>query len=760
METEDNDKNLNLFSKQNITTLNVTELKLKGKIISFAFRSKDYFNKIFSFYYFRILFFKENDLIYFPIDSQFGNLCLPEYNEETKLFYCNFVFLNKYNEFSTNFAISTSNQNEYYKIYVTKFYKNGIVQNETKEIFYIHQNETDDIDYFCLTFQFQYSEIKNIISSIYEDKLNDYEYICNNYYYMHIYSSQMFYYKKNCLNIFYFKMKNNYTLIYKYIFGNTYDFETIIYLVNNSFGGFYYSDKNIRGKPFALSIYEDNFYNVQYDFWYNDIEWLFVLQLEYNQRNKGIIEIKSEEIKNQIITIDNLPLYYYLMIKNKDYININANIRIKNVDNSFLENDFEVKGYILDEDTIKRNINGEYIKLEDEIKGNYSNKFNIGLLEVNQKKKYNNSNYLLIEIRNKDILNINSSLLIEIVTKEFKKDNYFMPINQYIIESFDNNNKIEDENKYHIYVNQRGDDPIIIELSPNYNDIELIFNNETKTDSNFNYTVKFEAGSKRYIIYTINNNNIYFNIINPRKIKANYMIRYHYYYPFDNIYTSNYYLSNKIDKKYIDENDDYITLSLIFDPIKVIYQDESYYYDYDITLCISGFLYKKNESSEELINTTSMLQKRIPLYENQAINIYNQKEYNNFTLLFKSILRNENYTYDLQIKVYLLFKYYAYSYLEQFLIFTKEIDLTDINVKKEDKSLLWYILGPILGFIGFIFLFLIIFFLFKFIRLQKANSTLREDLKSFVFSNEIQKNVLFKERHNSEKDTDYDTTFI
>ena len=55
---------------------------------------------------------------------------------------------------------------------------------------------------------------------------------------------------------------------------------------------------------------------------------------------------------------------------------------------------------------------------------------------------------------------------------------------------------------------------------------------------------------------------------------------------------------------------------------------------------------------------------------------------------------------------------------------------------------------------------MITFFVIKYIRLRKANINLREDLKSIAYSNEIQKNVLSKEQKTSEKESDYDSTFI
>ena len=105
----------------------------------------------------------------------------------------------------------------------------------------------------------------------------------------------------------------------------------------------------------------------------------------------------------------------------------------------------------------------------------------------------------------------------------------------------------------------------------------------------------------------------------------------------------------------------------------------------------------------------------------------------------------------MQILIYAYIDYYNIK--EELLVFTTEVDLTDIK----DESILWYILGPILGFI---FLFLVAFFVIKYIRLQKANINLKEDLKSFAYSNEIQKNILSKEKQTSEKESDYDTTFI
>ena len=748
MKIRGNDTNLEIINNENVITLNKTEFDFEEKIISFAVRPKDYFADIFSFYYFRILYVKENEIIYFPMDSQLGNLCLPEYDNQTKLYYCHFMFSNNYNELATGFSVSSFNLNEYYKIFITKYYNECKIHEETKEIFYIYEqnNETNDTDYFLFKVEFQNEEIKNVISTL-REKIE--------YYYPQIYSSQMFYifsFNKTCL----YKMKNKYTIINKYIYGNlAYSgYIDVSFLNYESF----FSNMNFRGKPFALDI-DEKTRNINYHI--KKGEYIFVFKLEYIMRNKGIIEIKSGETRSQVMESGYFPLYYYFKIKNLDYLNIDVNLRLNSYDDSVMQNNFEIKGYLFDEDTIKRKINGEYIQLNRSmaINGTYSNKFKVGLIEVNQNNTNNNSyKYLVIEITNLDTVYINSYLLVEILAKEYSEETYFMPINQYIIETFDSdNNTIRDKNKYMIFINQRGTGQVIIELSPEYNDIELIFMNETNPNGfyfyDFDYYIKNITGFKKYFINKYDNDIIYFNIINPKKRKANYMIRYYYGREID-AYT--YYLNDKIDKQYIETNDENITLSLSINPIQIIYNNTNLENESRIYFYISGLLYKKPEKSknlEELINTTSILQERFPLYENQTIHEYNLTNPKNIELLFRNISRSHSYIYDLQFQVNVFLKKYLFN--EEFLIFTKEIDLTDIKLPDETQYL-WYILGPVLAVI----LFLVIFSIVKYIRLNKKKVNLEEEIKSMAYSNDIQKNVLLKEGETSKKDKDYDTTFI
>ena len=364
----------------------------------------------------------------------------------------------------------------------------------------------------------------------------------------------------------------------------------------------------------------------------------------------------------------------------------------------------------------------------------------------------NDNNYLLIEIINSELTQINSYLLVELVSREYQQEVYFMPINQYIIQTFDDkNNLTRAENKYQINVYQRFVDEILIELSPEYDDIELNFTSETKNSKDFSYVVNSVTGFKKYRILKTEKDNVYFSVINPNKRKANYMIRY--YFTLKN-YEYNYYLYDNIDKKYIDVSDENITLSLTLNPIDIIFQNRRLNNTIEIYFYISGILYKKNETSKELINTTSILHEQTPLYEDNAISLYSYENPETFNLIFRNIPRKDNYIYDLQIQANVFIHENLFN--EEFLIFTKEIDLTDIK-KEEKKSYLWYILGPILGVIV---LFLIAFFVIKYVRLRKANDNLEVKMKIMAFSNEIQKNVLVKEKITSQKESDYETTFI
>ena len=728
----ENNAQLEIYNTQNMLTLDIDSLHYKEKTMSFAFRPKDYYANVFSFYYFRILYFKKNETIFFPIDSNLGNLCIPEKDNITEMYYCNLIFKNNYNELSTKFVLALATQNEYFTINISKIKTNDVIYQETDEFMYIYSYIEEDIDSFIFKFIFQNNEIKNIISCFSDKIINVYP---------QIYSSQMFYIQY-LTKINNFRLKNNYTFNFQHINGYA-GYLSFSFLENQVFEG----SRNFKGKPMAISINSDTDH---IDVSTGVYEYIYYIKLVYDMRNKGIEEIKSGEVRSYLIKGDRFPLYYYFKIKNENYINVDINLRLNSYNESLLQNEFDISGYILDEDTIKRQINGEYIVLTDPYEGYYSNSFKVGLLQIN-KISESNDTYIMVEIKNREQVEINSYLLIELVTKEYNNDIYFLPINQYTIQTFDGeNNTVRRENKYYLSCKDKSWDQSLIELSSAYDDVVLEFDNSSEVDSTYDYS----KGFKKYRVFEAKDCNVYFSVINPNnRSKANYMIRY-YYTGLGGEY--DYYFNVNPERKIIKLSNDNATISLTFEPIKILFVDvvdrDDIYFD------IYGFLYKMNETSDEHINTTSILYDQIPLYENKTRFIYSLNNSKNWTLIYENIPRKNNYIYDLQLKINVILEDRIYN--EEFLIFTTKIDLTDIKLEKaeeDDASNTWVVLVSVFGSI---FVLLIIFFIIKYIRLRKSTLNLKNEVKHISYSRDVKKKVSMEQQDNTRKDSQYEETFI
>ena len=727
-----NTEQLNLINDKNILPLEVKKSGSVGKTISFAFRPKDYFSDIFSYYYFRVLYVKKNETLYYPIDSNLGNLCLPEYNNDTHKYYCHLKYSNEYNELSRKFAIASAILNEFYIINATKYFKDGTNETTSKQFVYPYLDIIENIDYYLFTFEFPNGELKNILTTASDNVLDIYP---------QIYSYQMFFimssYKMN-----HFQMIKNYTFYYQYVYGFTGNVSISVLNYQK-----FVSSRNFRGKPFSVSISSEtdnvNISSINPNF-------VYYIKLQYNMKNKVVEEIKSGETYSQFIIGRNFPLYFYFKIKNKDYINVDINLRINSFISEVIQNNFDIYGYVLDEDTIQRKINGEFIQLNNAIPGYYSNSFKVGLLQVNQAND-NNKDYILIEVRSGNKNYIDSYLLVQLVTKEYNNDIYFLLINQYVIETFDDKNgKIRPENKYYLSIEEKNDGQGLIDFSPNYPDIYIDFDESANVNSTFFY----QSGFNKHRVYSANNDNVYFSVKNPNMRKnANYMIRY-YYTGIGGEY--NYTVDDdnrKINISMI--NNEYANISITYNSIKIVSgiipeeveREDIYFYIY-------AFLFKKDINLTEQLNTTSMLHDKKYSYKANATHYYHYSNKEKWKLTFENVKRSDNYKYELQLQINAILPNNIFN--EEFLVYKSEIDLTDI--KYEDKSYLtWVIVGSVLGVIV---IGLVIFFVVKYTRLQKSNVDLKEEMKSMAYSNDVQKNVLIKEQKSSQKESDYESTFI
>ena len=725
-----NNKNVFILYKENFTE----------NTLSFAFKPKDYFSIIFSYYYFRVLHTKAKETKYLPLDSNLGNLCLPEKDSSSETYNCYLKLKNDYNELKNKFVIASENQNEFFKINISKIYKNKkseIKQNSTF-LYYVYEKIEEDIDFLLFEFGFENDEIKNIISSFLDNIENIYP---------QVYSSQI-YYLDHSNKIANFKLgSNNYLFNYQFICGET------GFLYNSlPYFEYIYMSQTFFGLPLIFPLNSDNSH--QYLFSTNSSMHIFNFQPIYNMKSKGIEEVKEGEPLTQILNEIIFPIYYYIKIKGNGFINMDVNLRLINYALSELNSNYNITGYIVDYDIINKKVNGENVELDkfESFSGNYIKSFGFGFLQV---RKYIDNNktdkYILIEINNVEKRDINFSesySIMEISAKKYVKNSiYTLPTNKYLLETFDDeNNTFRDNNDYKIFNHKGNTLQTLIEISTESKEINITFS------ENISYfeDKEFNTGFKKYIINNSDYEILSFNVTNPNKIKANYMIRYYFTdirYKKLFIFDGNY--SIKVNNNTVNNN---VDISLEFKCIKVN-SISTTLLEKGVYFVITGTLYKENEVSD--INTNYILNDRKSTYVNKTIVFYSSNNQSNWTLEFKNLPR-KNDTYDLQLQIDSILLYNILS--EEFLLYKAKINVNVGELIEEGNnnfSIFW-IIGPIIGVI----ILIAVFFVIKFFRLKKANNNLQNEIKSLAFSNNIKQNVLINEQKISKKESDYEYTFI
>ena len=204
-----------------------------------------------------------------------------------------------------------------------------------------------------------------------------------------------------------------------------------------------------------------------------------------------------------------------------------------------------------------------------------------------------NESYILIEIVNNDKDYIDSYLLVELITKEYNNRNYFLPINVYMLQTFDDkNNETFTENKYYFSFDEKYDDQTLIDFSSAYDEIDISFDKFVTRVVNGTLT-----GFKKYRVYNATDNDVYFRVINKKnRTKANYMIRY-YYTGLGGEY--NYFLndSQKIIYKHILDNEK-ANISITYNSINITTGEKPYFVKKNnIYFYIYAFLFKKSKTT-------------------------------------------------------------------------------------------------------------------------------------------------------------------
>ena len=468
---------------------------------------KNFFEDTFSFYHFRILILKENDnnLIY-PLDSNIGNICLPE-RDENKVdnYYCYALLSNNYNEFILNFSVSTSKLKDNYSISLYRNYKS---EKSVPNKYYLSEvNNDKKLKLILFKFEFEDNRPKTILSMFANDKdINSPKF----------YSSQV-YILSNSSKQFNFNFNyGNCLLIFKYISGSG----------NILFGEYQKIEVNSNyfGKPITIPISEVK--NITFK---TEESFIYHLELNYIRPKSNIKELIIDESRNELLFDTQFHIYYYIKYENQE--NIDINDRIINLEDEATTN-ILINGYIINNEELEKKLDGEFIELEQSIRGLYDKTFKNGILQINEDiiknfSKINESDnlnnetkFVLIKIDGKHY--ISNSLSVEIIAMSNNNGNYLVPVNQYIM-GYNLFNNIKYIIKNNIIDNN--DNKIIIEFSPNYKDIKLTFDNLTEIPT---YKENMTTDIQKYIINS-NDKEIILNINKPERISnGNYLFRYYF----------------------------------------------------------------------------------------------------------------------------------------------------------------------------------------------------------------------------------------
>ena len=602
-----------------------------------------------------------------------------------------------------NFSVSSTNQNEYAKIYITGINKNNESKNIAEDYFnyiYVYNENFSDIEYFIITFEFKNYDLKSIISSF-----------CDRVYetYPQIYSTQMFYIN-HFTKIYHFQLKHSFLGYYQHLGGNS------------GIPGDLYSADNFKGKLISLPI--ENGIDVNITVITN--EFTYCVQLITNLKIIEIEELKQGKPLIKFMNKASFPLYYYYKIRDKKYVNINANLRF-NEDNKFENYNYSVKGYIIDEDTLNKKIDGENIITPTPYEGKYSEAYGITYLQVNKimaEEDFLKQQYLFIVLEKNGDMQDESNLslfFIETMVKEYDDINeFFLPKHIYFIDTFDNaKNQIREENRYYIFNPKGNTIQPVIELSSQYNNTIIEFENV-----NICHNKNFGKKTNYMLIYYLN------DIIDNYLIKLNY------------------------DKDNFDNKEKETDIMFRFNGINVINSGEI-----GLIFYITGSLYKSDETSFELINSTCFLHERQQAFVSEKTNstFYNtpgNDKSTEFTLIFKNIPKEKYNNYDLRIQMKA--RAFVDFSKEEYLAFTIKADLTNLT-KRDLKWLKWAI--PVIV-VGVVLIIALVFLIIKFLKLRKNNTNLKQDMVSLAFSNDVQKNVLSKEMKISKNESDFESTFI
>ena len=515
-------------SKHMIINLNHSELGMdsfKQRYISFAFSSHDFLEDL--NYYFRII--QENSTnkqTIYPLDTNKVNLC--QTNKNNDIYSCFFLINNEFKEISSRFILygygEKSISYTYWSLKREDIY-NLDLNNITNEI-----EGTEWRDFLDIIYQTKSDYVLVRLESLSSEILKVSTNFDNNLRHppiLQVYSEQLFYLTTDYNRSYYFNfdLYDNYRIFINNTAGRG-EMYFKDYITYNKYKTII-SGKNVLSFVISKKTGSIHFHSIK--------NLVFNIKISPEIPNNILYEL---EIDNRYIHSDidyELPIGYYIKdIKNEGvYINFYFKFNNSIIDNNYQDYKLKIRGYVIDYEDTKLITKMEYLiyKFTDfEIEGIFDESTNGGVISFD--KEYfniaNNNNskfeikdkYCLIIINHYGITNFSIHLSVN------SKDNSLNPltINQYIRGYFDLLiSKQIQEQKYYIQSHDNNlSDNYTIEFSSNYENIDLIFNNNITICHNKPIIIK---GTKKYFItinYSTNISLNYFTVrVNNTKYKSN-----------------------------------------------------------------------------------------------------------------------------------------------------------------------------------------------------------------------------------------------
>ena len=750
------DSNMEIEDEKLIFTIGNKTLglnSLEGQYISFLFFIYDNFlNSLPNYYKFRIIQANSNNQFIYPLDTNKGNVCRTSKKNDT-IYACYFLMKNDYKEFNYNFFIYAYGNNEvnynvwyiddketdYFSIdinYINKY------KNEKKEKGYFPVPFKNDTEFIIIEIESNLTEILNVFFNFDSELLSSPS--------LDIYSYQIFYLKSTSIYI-YFK---NYLI-----------FEPQFALIMNNTSGeghIYLDQKNGADKKIYISNDNLLFFSITNNNTYINISSessLFIsLKIKNILDNKAIEELNyGENINEQ----NEIKAYYIKDIYGKG-IDINFYLGFENNISDYYY--FIIDGFSLPFDEIKY-IENKDLKIlnRDHYKGFsgiYDPKVKSGIIVFDtelENEVYNKDNYFLFCYSFKDIEHIpfdyfiNSELFIE-----SKANPKIIKKNKYIRGYFTLKSNTTQYNTYKIEIQkeeEKMNKAYILEFSSNYNNMELIFNDD------FNYYEKrIKWGVQQYFIsgknlisdkeyyfkIKVNSSNIIYNPLNL--YAANYIIKFSdYKNEKHQDFVKEKELKLDIVKKKVNDNTVY---NFTFNLDKTYTNINNYYkYYYFFTIINKQLIYE-----DELLNTTAIIIYKNIYYIPYLNSIETYEPNKDYSFSFTDEVKGD---YFMQIFIKINGQNDEETYYSTYIDLAQK---EESNLKEKNKFL-----NIIIIILGSILLASILFVIFLFIHFKRKNESLKGKIETISFSTGIEDNSFDNINNNKSKsknDDDYETTFI